>query len=135
MKPGTKPHPHYKVLDQFSNGICYARPFWNHLNGYWKASWERSEQTLFMRYNEHIEDTVAKVKKMVEFLRHPFIVEEEKQGVVEDIIGMCRFENLSNSKVNREVSPSIVRVDAEDSKFSQVVRDRVNHILPAMLSS
>nr|KAJ0211299.1 hypothetical protein LSAT_V11C400201350 [Lactuca sativa] len=41
-------------------------------------------------------------KKLAEFMGMPFTMEEEEGGVVEEIVKLCSFENLSNFKVNKD---------------------------------
>ena len=38
---------------------------------------------------------------MVQFMGYPFSFEEEDKGVVQKIIDLCSFENLSNLEVNK----------------------------------
>ncbi|KAB1207036.1 Cytosolic sulfotransferase 6 [Morella rubra] len=41
------------------------------------------------------------LKKLAEFLECAFSPEEEVKGVVNDILRLCSFENLSNLEVNK----------------------------------
>lgn len=44
-----------------------------------------------MRYKELKENPALHVKRMAEFMGFPFSEEEEKEGVVEEIVRMCSF--------------------------------------------
>jgi hypothetical protein len=41
------------------------------------------------------------VKKMAQFMGYPFSLEEKHRRVVQKIIDLCSFENLSSLKVNK----------------------------------
>ncbi|KAF2321425.1 hypothetical protein GH714_041018 [Hevea brasiliensis] len=46
-------------------------------------------------------DTVSNVKKLAEFMGYPFTPEEEKRGVVQQIIDLCSFDSLRNMKASK----------------------------------
>ncbi|XP_034672540.1 flavonol 3-sulfotransferase-like [Vitis riparia] len=69
-------------------------------NGYWKASLEWPHRVSFLRYEDMKTDTIAHVKRLAEFMDHPFSLEEESQDEVNKVINLCSFENLSNLDVN-----------------------------------
>ncbi|KAJ9565458.1 hypothetical protein OSB04_001424 [Centaurea solstitialis] len=46
-------------------------------------------------------DIGNEVRRLAEFIGYPFSIEEEKDGMVEKIIKLCSFENLSNLEVNK----------------------------------
>ncbi|OMO99619.1 hypothetical protein COLO4_13189 [Corchorus olitorius] len=90
-------------FELFCKGLCpygYG-PYWDHVLGYWKASLERPEKILFLKYEDMKEDTEACVKKLADFFGCPFSIDEEKQGMVQKIIKFCSFESLSNLEVNK----------------------------------
>ncbi|KAJ9565452.1 hypothetical protein OSB04_001418 [Centaurea solstitialis] len=93
--------PFEVAFDDFCQGISWYGPYWDHILGYWKASQERPGRILFLKYEDMKRDPKNDVKKLAEFIGYPFSVEEEKAGVVEDIIKLCSFENLSNLEVNK----------------------------------
>ena len=69
--------------------------------GYWKASLERPDKVLFLKYEDLKEDITFNLKKLAEFLGIPFTEKEENDGVVEEISRLCSFDNLRNLEVNR----------------------------------
>nr|P52837.1 RecName: Full=Flavonol 4'-sulfotransferase; Short=F4-ST [Flaveria chlorifolia]AAA33343.1 flavonol 4'-sulfotransferase [Flaveria chlorifolia] len=93
--------PFEEAFDEFYHGISQFGPYWDHLLGYWKASLERPEVILFLKYEDVKKDPTSNVKRLAEFIGYPFTFEEEKEGVIESIIKLCSFENLSNLEVNK----------------------------------
>ena len=75
-------------------------PFWNHVSDYWKQSIEKPKKVLFLMYEEIKAQPKLQLKHLAEFLECPFSIEEENCGVVDEILKMCSFENLSNLEVN-----------------------------------
>ncbi|MBA0575678.1 hypothetical protein Golob_024540, partial [Gossypium lobatum] len=62
---------------------------------------EKPSNMLFMRYKELKEDPMAQTKRLAKFLGFPFSMEEEKIGVVNQIIDFCSFNNLKDLEVNK----------------------------------
>ncbi|XP_039013451.1 flavonol sulfotransferase-like [Hibiscus syriacus] len=91
-----------EAFELFCQGISHYGPYWDQVLGYWKASSEFPENILFLKYEDLKEQPLAVVKRLGEFLGYPFSLEEENKGVVEDIVKLCSFENLSNLEVNRK---------------------------------
>ncbi|OIS95883.1 cytosolic sulfotransferase 6 [Nicotiana attenuata] len=52
-------------------------------------------------YEEIKEKPEIQLKRLAEFLECPFSEEEETSGVVNEILKLCSFENLSNLEVNK----------------------------------
>ncbi|GMN25106.1 hypothetical protein TIFTF001_051416 [Ficus carica] len=100
---GAEAEPHHleECFDRFCRGIHAFGPFWDHVLGYWKASLERPHKILFLKYEELKKDTATNIKKLAEFLELPFSEDEEKQGVVEEILTLCSLENLKNLAANK----------------------------------
>ncbi|KAB2020405.1 hypothetical protein ES319_D07G067000v1 [Gossypium barbadense] len=90
-----------EAFELFCQGISHYGPYWDHVLGYWKASLETPEKVLFLKYEELKEEPSVVVKRLGEFLGHPFSLEEVSKGVVEEIMKLCSFENLSNLEVNK----------------------------------
>ncbi|XP_055805842.1 cytosolic sulfotransferase 12-like [Solanum dulcamara] len=98
---------HYKdtnsieeMFDLFCKGVSIYGPFWNHVLDYWKQSIEKPKKVLFLMFEEIKEQPKIHLKRLAEFLECPFSIEEENCGVVDEILRMCSFENLSNLEVN-----------------------------------
>ncbi|CAN4122012.1 unnamed protein product [Withania somnifera] len=89
-----------EMLDLFCNGVSTYGPFWNHVLDYWKQSMEKPNKVLFLMYEEMKAQPKLQLKRLPEFLECPFSIEEENSGVVEEILRMCSFENLSHLEVN-----------------------------------
>ncbi|KAL2925833.1 Flavonol 4'-sulfotransferase [Bienertia sinuspersici] len=94
------------TMEEYFNKFCEGRslygPFFDHLMGYWKESLERPKKVLFLKYEDLKEDGVLQMKKVAEFVGFPFSIEEEKQGVVEDLIKLCSIESLKEMEVNKK---------------------------------
>ncbi|KAL4586120.1 hypothetical protein LXL04_010751 [Taraxacum kok-saghyz] len=101
MKLSVEEAPFEEAFDEFCQGISSFGPYWEHILEYWKASQERPEVFLFMKYEDLKKDPTGNVKRLAEFLGHPFSIEEEKAGMVENIIQLCSFDTLSNLEVNK----------------------------------
>ncbi|KAK4567949.1 hypothetical protein RGQ29_003638 [Quercus rubra] len=84
-----------EAFELFCEGVSIAGPYWNNVLGYWRASLESPERTVFIKYEDLKNETIYYVKKMAEFMDYSFSLEEEVNGVVESIINLCSFENLS----------------------------------------
>ncbi|MED6120201.1 hypothetical protein PIB30_018792 [Stylosanthes scabra] len=87
---------------KFCNGVSLCGPFWDHVLGYWKKSLEQSEKIMFMRYEEMKKNPSFVLKELARFMGCPFSKEEEDEGVVDDILKLCSFKNLSNLEVNKK---------------------------------
>ncbi|KAM0048314.1 putative quercetin-3-sulfate 4'-sulfotransferase [Helianthus debilis subsp. tardiflorus] len=93
--------PFEEAFDEFCQGFSIYGPYWDHILGYSKASLERPETTLFLKYEDMQNDPTSNVKRLAEFIGYPFTAQEVKEGVIESIIKMCSFENLSNLEINK----------------------------------
>lgn len=76
-------------------------PLWDHVLGYWKESLERPEKVMFFKFEEMKEEPTLHLRRLAEFLGCPFSPGEETQGVADDILRLCSFDNLSNLDVNK----------------------------------
>ncbi|EXB62670.1 Flavonol sulfotransferase-like protein [Morus notabilis] len=83
-----------EAFEMFCQGLIGYGPFWDHMLGYWKESlgdvWKTSKMTLIY------------VKKLAEFFKCPFSLEDERNGVIEKIVKLCSFENLKELEVNKK---------------------------------
>ncbi|KAI4332932.1 hypothetical protein L6164_017799 [Bauhinia variegata] len=76
-------------------------PFWSHIVGYWKESTENPNKVLFLKYEDLKEDLIYQIKMLAEFIGFPFSLEEQRQGVVEDISKLCTLNVLMDLEVNQ----------------------------------
>ncbi|KAL8261706.1 hypothetical protein R6Q59_025755 [Mikania micrantha] len=93
--------PFEEAFNEFYQGISWCGPYWDHILGYWQASHDDGSNILFLKYEDMKQDTASNVKRLAEFIGHPFSKEEENAGVIENVIKLCSFDNLSNLEVNK----------------------------------
>ncbi|XP_062230329.1 cytosolic sulfotransferase 8-like [Phragmites australis] len=84
----------------FCEGVSFAGPIWDHYLEYWNESKARPGKVLFLKYEEMTANPVKEVKRLADFLGHPFTDEEEGSGVVDQVVRLCSFENLTSLEVN-----------------------------------
>ncbi|XP_057723180.1 cytosolic sulfotransferase 12-like [Arachis stenosperma] len=95
-----------EYFEQFCKGVSPCGPFWEHVLGYWKESLERPKKIMFLRYEEMKLHPTLILKELAEFIGCPFSKEELDEGMLEDILKLCSFDNLSNLEVNKTgISP------------------------------
>ncbi|CAL9165725.1 unnamed protein product [Musa hybrid cultivar] len=133
-KANLEPSTLEKAFDNFCKGFSFFGPFWDHVLGYWKAHLERPKKILFVKYEELLQDTVAQLKRLAEFLGCPFSEDEEKEGVIDGIVRLCSMESLSNLKVNRSGTTDFGSWTVDNSLFFRrgVVGDWLDHLTPEM---
>lgn len=90
-----------EAFEMYCNGSVGFGPVWNHMLGYWNESKERPKNVLFLKYEDLKEDVVFHLKKLAKFLECPFTLEEESEGVIENIIKLCSFEKMKELEVNK----------------------------------
>ncbi|XWS37246.1 hypothetical protein CRYUN_Cryun19dG0027000 [Craigia yunnanensis] len=90
-----------EAFELYCEGVSSYGPYWDHVLEFWRASLERADKILFLKYEEMREDTVLHVKKLAKFIGYPFSLEEEENELVEKIVKLCSFESLSNLEVNK----------------------------------
>ncbi|KAL8240765.1 hypothetical protein R6Q59_014120 [Mikania micrantha] len=93
--------PFEEAFEEFCQGISAYGPYWDHVLGYWKASLERPEKILLLKYEDLKSEPKSNVKRLADFIGCPFSIDEENTGVVDNIIRFCGFENMSNLEVNK----------------------------------
>ncbi|KAI3717581.1 hypothetical protein L1987_69290 [Smallanthus sonchifolius] len=91
-----------QVFDKFCEGVSLYGPFWDHMLGYWHESLKNPEKIYFLTYEVMKEQPNLHLRKLADFLGCPFSSKEEEENVVESILKICSFDNLSNLKVNKE---------------------------------
>lgn len=87
--------------EKFCRGVSLYGPFWDHVLGYWKEYLENPEKIMFLRFEEMKEQPAVFLRELAEFMGCPFSEEEESEGLVDDILKLCSFGNLSNLEVNK----------------------------------
>ncbi|KAD5961127.1 hypothetical protein E3N88_12611 [Mikania micrantha] len=98
--------PFEEAFEEFYQGVSGYGPYWDHVLGYWKASLERPDKILLLKYEDLKSEPKNNVKKLADFIGYPFSADEEKAGVVDNIIRFCGFENMSNLEVNKTGKPN-----------------------------
>ncbi|CAO2829180.1 unnamed protein product, partial [Amaranthus hypochondriacus] len=88
-------------FEDFCNGTIFCGPFFDHVLEYWKQSLEQPNKVLFLKYEDLKENPSFPLKKLAEFVGMPFSPLEENEGVIEEIIEFCSFENLKELEVNK----------------------------------
>ncbi|OMP01651.1 hypothetical protein COLO4_11694 [Corchorus olitorius] len=127
------PLPIEDAFELFHIGVSLNGPFWDHVLGFWKASLESPNKVLFLKYEHVKRDTSACVRKIAEFLELPFSADEENEGIVDKIVKLCSFENLSNLDVNKKVDDEKHRFIKNPEFFRKGrVGDWINHLTPEM---
>ncbi|XP_047153576.1 cytosolic sulfotransferase 5-like [Vigna umbellata] len=102
LRPHTMlPNSLHEAFHKFCRGISLYGPFWEHVLEYWHKSLEHPHKILFMRFEEMKLNPEFSLKKLATFVGCPFSREEEDAGVVQEILKLCSFDNLSNLPVNR----------------------------------
>ncbi|XP_027910351.1 cytosolic sulfotransferase 15-like [Vigna unguiculata] len=126
--------PLEEAFERYCKGIIGFGPSWNHILGYWRESIARPDKVLFLKYEDVKEDVVFNVKKIAEFLGCPFTKEEESNGVIENIIKLCSFENMKELKVNKCGTMGKGRIVENKYFFRKAeMGDWVNYFSPSMV--
>ncbi|OMO72986.1 hypothetical protein COLO4_27327 [Corchorus olitorius] len=66
-------------------------------------------KVLFLEYEHVKREPWVHVRQLAEFLELPLSAEEENEGIVEKIVKLCSFENLSNLDVNKIVKEEKIK--------------------------
>lgn len=128
----SPPHDLGECFDMFCRGIHDHGPYFDHVLGFWKASLESPHKVLFLRYEDLKEDCVFHVKRLAEFLGFPFSEEEEKRGVIMEIIELCSFGNMKNLNPNT-CGTNFSGIPNSAFFRKGEVGDRNNHLTPSMI--
>ncbi|KAE8811373.1 Sulfotransferase 16 [Hordeum vulgare] len=89
------------AFTMFCEGFSPFGPFWDHYLQYWEESLARPQEVMFLRYEEIVSDPLKVARKLASFLDAPFTEDEEKSGVVDQVVSFCSFESLRNLDVNK----------------------------------
>ncbi|KAK9056413.1 hypothetical protein SSX86_023774 [Deinandra increscens subsp. villosa] len=118
-----------EAFKMFSKGMMVNGPYWDHVKGYHKVSLEHPENVFFLTYEDLTVDTMNNVKRLAKFLGYPFTKEEEAEGVVQEIVRLCSFENLSEVNKHGDLREGI----PNDAFFRKgKIRDWTNHLTDEM---
>ncbi|XP_054785306.1 cytosolic sulfotransferase 12-like [Prosopis cineraria] len=101
LPQAQEPRSVEESFERFCEGRSACGPFWDHILGYHKQSLERPNKVMFLTYEELKSEPVRVLKDLAEFIGHGFTEEEESGNVINDIMKLCSFENLSNLEVNK----------------------------------
>ncbi|TKY47053.1 Cytosolic sulfotransferase 5 [Spatholobus suberectus] len=102
LRPQSKgPNSLHEAFHKFCRGVSLYGPFWVHVLGYWHKSLEEPDKIMFMRFEEMKMKPGFVLKQLANFMGCPFSKQEEGAGVVDKILKLCSFDNLSNLQVNR----------------------------------
>ncbi|XP_057976311.1 cytosolic sulfotransferase 15-like [Malania oleifera] len=129
---GLGPFSLKEAFDMYCKGVVGFGPYWVHMLGYWKESIEKPHKVLFLKYEDMKEDSSFQLKRLAEFLGFPFSVEEERDGVIEEISRLCGFENLKELEVNKS-GKSIENFENKSLFRKGEVGDWVNYLSPSMV--
>ncbi|XP_054782695.1 cytosolic sulfotransferase 5-like [Prosopis cineraria] len=88
-------------FEKFCEGRSACGPFWDHILGYYKQSLERPNKVMFFTYEELKSKPVRVLKDLAEIIGNGFTEEEENGNVINDLMKLCGFENLSNLELNK----------------------------------
>ncbi|KAL7150073.1 hypothetical protein ABFS83_05G084000 [Erythranthe nasuta] len=120
---------YYFVLQNF---VRVPGPVLEHMLAYWNAHLENPRKLLFLKYEDLKDNIGFNVKKIAEFLGFPFSLEEEEQGLIDEISRVCSFGNLKNLEVNKNgyVMDGLLKNSSYFRKGD--VGDWTNYLTPAM---
>ncbi|KAK2635993.1 hypothetical protein Ddye_030785 [Dipteronia dyeriana] len=121
-----------EAFEKFCQGVTMFGPVWDHELGYWKASLEKSNNVLFLKYEDLKEDIIYSTKKLADFIGCPFTNEEEAQGVIEEISKFCSFDNMKNLQVNQTGKVAYFGMETKAFFRKGKVGDWTNHLTPSM---
>jgi hypothetical protein len=120
------------AAELFCSGLSPFGPYRDHVLGYWREHLARPERVFFFRYEEMQRDPAAHVRRLAEFVGHPFSIGEEDAGVVDAIVRLCSFENMIRMEVTKSGKTDFVIGTVENGSFFRrgVVGDWENHLSP-----
>jgi hypothetical protein len=121
-----------EAFDSFCNGVVGFGPFFDHVLGYWKESLERPEKVLFLKFEDLKEDINSQMKSLAVFLGCPFSLEEDRDGVIEDISKLCSLDSLKDIEANKR-GKSIPYFENNTLFRRGEVGDWINYLTPEMV--
>ncbi|KAK9742690.1 hypothetical protein RND81_03G191300 [Saponaria officinalis] len=90
-----------EYFENFVQGKVPHGPFFEHAVEYWKASLERPDNVLFLKYEDLMDDPITELKKLAEFAGVPFTPKEESEGVIKDIVDLCSIGSMKEMEGNK----------------------------------
>ncbi|CAL5377988.1 unnamed protein product [Camellia sinensis] len=120
------------AFDMYCRGVIGFGPFWDNVLGYWKESLKTPQKVLFLMYEDLKEDIIFQMKRLAEFMSVPFSLEEESEGVIEEISRLCNFNNMRELEVNK-TGKSIRHFENKTFFRRGEVGDWINHFTPEMV--
>ncbi|KAL2892667.1 Cytosolic sulfotransferase 15 [Bienertia sinuspersici] len=124
-------------IEDFFKEFCLGRfpsgPYFDHVTEFFKQSLQQPNKVMFLKYEDLKGDhVVSHVKKMAEFVGFPFSDHEEDEGVINDIIELCSFNNLKELEINKT---GMMRKLIDNKNFFRKgeVGDWANHLTPSMV--
>jgi hydroxyjasmonate sulfotransferase len=89
------------AFSMFCEGCSSYGPFWDHNLEYWRQPIATPDRVLFMKYEDMMLEPTKYVISLAKFLGVPFSDKEHENGVPEEVVRLCRFENLSSLETNQ----------------------------------
>ncbi|KAK4397976.1 Cytosolic sulfotransferase 5 [Sesamum angolense] len=127
-KAEKEPWPLEVAADKFCDGLIPCGPYYDHVMGYKKLSWEKPNKLFFITYEELMSDPISHVKKLAEFLGCPFEGDDE-EGQIEEVVKCCSFRVLSEHEVNKsEESPAWFQLPYNSFFRKGAVGDHKNYL-------
>ncbi|KAI3917010.1 hypothetical protein MKW92_050224 [Papaver armeniacum] len=121
-----------EAFEFFCDGVSEFGPFWDHVLGYWKESLEKPDKVLFLKYEDLKKEPTTQLKRLAEFMGCSFSLEEERQGVIEDISRLCSFEHMKNLDMNKNGTWR-KRIDNKVYFRKGEIGDWKNYLTPQMV--
>ncbi|PON83607.1 Sulfotransferase domain containing protein [Trema orientale] len=135
--PNSIKHSKCRIVYICRNPLDVIISIWHFVNNghpdrFWKASLEKPEKVLFLKYEDLKEDTFFQARRIAEFVGFPFSKEEECNGVIEQILELCSLSKLKELDVNKHGQ---MRPNFENKLFFRKGKlgDWVNHLSPSMV--
>lgn len=132
------PFPLEDAFELFCDGVSHYGPLWDHALSYYRASQESPEKVLVLTYEAMKMDPTVNIKRLADFIGHPLDPEEESGEVLERMVSLCSFENMSSLEVNKSgVQQFTAQFKVPNSNFFRKGQtgDWRNHLTPTMLES
>ncbi|KAK8977908.1 hypothetical protein V6N11_059538 [Hibiscus sabdariffa] len=120
-----------EAFDSFCQGVSHYGPFWDHVLGLLESQLESPKKVLFLKYEDVKKQPWDCVRKVAEFLEVPFSPEEENKGIVEGIVKLCSFENMSNQEVNKmppETRNDLLAIQISSGKVKLEIGLIISHL-------